>query len=234
MQSVRTLSVTTKAGVKKTEDKHSRAQMSQDRNVEKMFLHAPFCKIKYYPSFLSEREAAIYLKAFLDNAEWHDEEALISGKKVKVPRRMVYYGTTSYYYSGSKKNGSGWPEWLIPLKEIVEEFTGFTYNFALANYYKDGNDYIGYHSDDEKDLDKDGHIASISLGAARDFLFQRRYPASWKGEKESVKKIHLLTGSLLIMGGNTQTEYKHSLPIRKKCTEARVNITFRVMKEKKQ
>ena len=185
------------------------------------------CLVDYYPKLFTQSESQTWFSTILANVQWKEEEATIFGKKITVPRKMAYFGNFSYYYSGSSKEGEGWPEWIVPLKSAVEEFTGTTFNYALMNFYKDGKSYIGYHADDEKDLVEGSIIASVSFGAERDFLFKRRYAKTFSGRQEPVTKISLASGSLLTMGGTTQSEYKHALPKRAKCTSPRINITFR-------
>lgn len=94
--------------------------------------------------------------------------------------------------------------------------------------YKDGHDHMGEHRDDEKELDPSCPIASVSLGAARDFIFRHR---DSRGKRSSRKiepvKLELAHGSLLLMNPPTNTFWYHSLPVRKKILSPRINLTFR-------
>lgn len=186
------------------------------------------CIVNYIPTFFDKDTTDNIYQTLLENANWQSETALVFNKLFVVKRKMAYYGTSSYMYSGFLKTGEGWPEWLIPIKEKVENYLGCTFNFALMNFYKDGDDYIGYHSDDEKDLIPGSVIASLSFGAERDFCFQKKYVSR---EKEKTITLKLANGSLITMGGDTQKKYKHSIPKRKRCKEGRINITFRQVKE---
>lgn len=98
------------------------------------------------------------------------------------------------------------------------------YTSVLANYYRDGNDIIGAHSDDEKDLAKDSIIASLSLGAERFFDIYS------KDDGKKIKRIKLSNGSLLLMGKNMQKLYKHAVPVQKTVKEGRINLTWRIIK----
>jgi alkylated DNA repair dioxygenase AlkB len=216
-----------------TKSKNVRKQKAEPRSTKtcvRLFENTT-CLVNYHAKFFLQKEASLWFSILSKNVEWQEEEAIIFGKSITVPRKMAYFGNFSYRYSGSSKRGQGWPEWLTPLKTSVEDFLGTTFNYALMNYYKDGTDYIGYHSDDERDLMSGSVIASISFGAERDFLFKRRYAKTFTGKKENVTKLRLAHGSMLTMGGTTQSEYKHSLPKRASCKTSRINVTFRNVRE---
>ena len=217
-----------------TKHKRERSQEVERPNADvaiTRFFKNTGCIVNYYPTFMNNGEAAKWFSSLADNVNWGEERAVVFGKSFVVPRKMAYFGDQSYAYAGSSKKGQGWPGWLTPLKDLVESHLGVTFNYALMNFYKDGTDHIGYHSDDEKDLIRDSVIASLSFGAQRDFMFQRRYAKGYVGKKEPVTKISLRDGSLLTMGGTTQREYKHSLPKRAACKLPRINVTFRIVRE---
>ena len=111
---------------------------------------------------------------------------------------------------------------LLQLKEKVENYSEIKFNSVLLNEYPDGEVGMGWHSDDEKELGTDPIIASLSFGANRDFIFKHKTDRSI----ENVK-LHLKSGSLLLMLGSTQHYWKHSLPKRLKVKEPRINLTFR-------
>jgi alkylated DNA repair dioxygenase AlkB len=115
-----------------------------------------------------------------------------------------------------------WTPELLKLKKIVEEQTGETYNSCLLNLYHNGEEGMAYHSDGEKDLKKNGAIASLSFGAERTFAFRH------KVTKERIS-IVLEHGSLLVMKGETQTNWLHRLPPTKRVHAPRVNLTFRTI-----
>jgi len=115
-----------------------------------------------------------------------------------------------------------WTEDLVALKTITEKHTGVKYNSCLLNLYHSGEEGMAYHSDDEKMLEKNGSIASLSFGAERKFLFKH------KETKETIS-LFLADGSLLEMKGQTQTNWLHRLPPTKKVHSPRINLTFRQM-----
>lgn len=131
----------------------------------------------------------------------------------------------SYTYSGVKKTATGWIQVLDLIKNQLEEKLNTTFNFALLNLYKNGEDYIGWHSDDESGLMKGGVIASVSFGVERTFQLRKK-----NIKKSKIISVQLESGSVLLMHGTTQRFYKHCLPKRKKVTDKRINITFRQIK----
>ena len=149
----------------------------------------------------------------------------VFGKWHNIPRKHAAYGEpgVKYTYSGVTVAAKPWTETLILIKNRVEELTSFSYNFVLVNRYADGNDRMGFHKDDEKELDTSVPIASISLGAARDFIFKHQDPEAGI----SNETILLENGMLLLMEGKTNEFWYHGLPARKKCSSLRINLTFR-------
>lgn len=121
------------------------------------------------------------------------------------------------------------PQCLDVLRELTENATGCKFNFALVNYYSNGNDSISYHSDDERFLGIDPAIASFSLGGKRDFLLKHK-PTDRKHESESKPmKFPLASGDMILMRGKTQSNWLHSIPKRKggDADKGRINITLR-------
>ena len=115
-----------------------------------------------------------------------------------------------------------WTAGLLELKELAEKTTGEVYNSCLLNLYHDGSEGMAWHSDGEKDLKKNGAIASMSFGAERKFSFKN------KKTRENVSLI-LQHGSLLVMKDSTQSHWLHRLPPAKRISKPRVNLTFRTI-----
>ena len=158
--------------------------------------------------------------------EWKNDQALIYGKLITTKRKVAWYANKEFSYTYSKvtKTALLFPQWLIELKEKVESLTQVKYNSCLLNFYSDGGEGMTYHSDAEKELKKNGSIASLSFGAERNFVFKHKI----SGEKISV---FLESGSLLEMKGETQTHWLHALPTTKKVNTLRINLTFRQMEQ---
>lgn len=124
------------------------------------------------------------------------------------------------------------PQCLDTLRNITEGTTGETFNFCLVNYYADGKDSISYHSDDERFLGPEPAIASLSLGAKRDFLMKHKPMAPEAGEETAEPKpikLSLGPGDMVLMRGKTQANWLHSIPKRAgvDAGQGRINITFR-------
>ncbi|XP_024130591.1 DNA oxidative demethylase ALKBH2 [Oryzias melastigma] len=167
------------------------------------------------------------------------EEAKVQvyGKVYNIPRKQATYGDTdlTYKYSGVTRSACPWTPTLENIRDAVTKATGHTFNFVLINRYKDGLDHMGEHRDDEKELDPACPIASVSLGAARDFIFRHR-DARGRNCSRQIEpvKLELAHGSLLLMNPPTNTFWYHSLPVRKKILQPRINLTFRrILKSKK-
>lgn len=148
-------------------------------------------------------------------------------KDVKEPRLGAFFslgGVSGYRYSKTKRPVFNLKEYplLMLLQEHCSKTIGVDFNSCLVNWYRDGNDYIGEHSDDEKDLKK-SNIASISLGSVRDFILKS------KTDKNDKKIVSMASGCMIHMYGECQKLYKHSVPKRRKVTTGRLNITFRVV-----
>ena len=183
--------------------------------------------VNYYGQILNEQEATRYLDLLLNNIEWKNDEAILFGKKIITKRKVAWYGEKPFEYTYSKttKLALPWTTELVNLKNKVEQETGETFNSCLLNLYHDGNEGMAWHSDGEKDLKKNGAIASLSFGSERKFAFKH---------KETKEKVELILehGSLLVMKDETQTNWLHRLPPTKRSTQPRVNLTFRTIVEK--
>ena len=178
----------------------------------------------YYGMALSTTEAQLYLDRLLKHIEWRNDEAVIFGRHIITKRKVAWYGdgNYAYAYSGKTRQALAWTPDLLILKARVETLTGKTFNSCLLNLYHTGEEGMAWHSDDEKTLEKDGAIASLSLGAERKFSLRHR-------KTRQAISIQLEAGSLLVMHGVTQDHWLHSLPKTKKVMSPRINLTFRTM-----
>jgi alkylated DNA repair dioxygenase AlkB len=173
-----------------------------------------------------KEEAAQFLATLLTTIPWEQDELIIFGRKIITQRKTAWYGDLpyAYTYSHATKVALPWTPALCLIKEKVELISGQSYNSCLLNLYHDGNEGMGWHSDDEDTIARDSAIASVSLGAARRFDFRHKK----NGEKVQVM---LENGSLLVMKAETQRFWQHSLPKSKRISAPRVNLTFRRMIE---
>ena len=178
----------------------------------------------YFGKILSEVESKHYFDMLIKNSDWKNDEAVIFGKHFITKRKVAWYGDEeySYTYSNTQHDALLWTTELLQLKRLTEKLSGYNFNSCLLNLYHDGNEGMGWHSDDEKSLAKDSAIASLSLGAERKFMLRH------KRTKETIS-LPLENGSLLVMKENTQANWLHSVPKTKKVKSPRINLTFRSM-----
>lgn len=139
------------------------------------------------------------------------------------PRLTAWYADAgkTYSYSGITMPGTEWTKTLLQIKTAVEKTSGVSFNSALLNLYRNGQDSMGWHRDNEKELGLNPVIASLSFGAER--IFQLREYAS----KSNLKSLSLSHGSFLLMRGETQPYWEHRVPKTNKVHATRINITFR-------
>lgn len=184
--------------------------------------------VNYYGTLMFLSEANGHFDSLLNDIDWKNDETVIFGKRIVTKRKVAWYGEKpfEYTYSNTTKRALPWTEQLKKLKTIAERESGELFNSCLLNLYHDGSEGMTWHSDDEKDLKKNGAIASLSFGAERKFCFKH------KRSKQTVS-LFLQNGSLLIMKGATQTHWLHRLPPTKKVVKPRINLTFRTILEKK-
>ena len=180
--------------------------------------------VHYYGKVVSQTKATCYLDGLLNGIEWRNDEAVVFGKLIVTKRKVAWYGDRvfSYTYSNVTKHALPWTAMLLELKQLAQEKTGETYNSCLLNLYHSGEEGMAWHSDGEKELKKNGSIASFSFGAERKFSFKHK-------ETKEVVSVSLENGSLLEMKGTTQTHWLHRLPPTKLIHKPRVNLTFRTI-----
>lgn len=180
--------------------------------------------VNYYGKIFSSEESNLFFEYLISGIPWKADEAVIFGKLIETKRKVAWFGDENfeYTYSGRTKKAMKWTPELMILKNKCEEITGEKFNSCLLNLYHNGSEGMAYHSDGEKDLKKNGAIASLSFGAERKFLFKHKFT------KEKIE-IFLENGSLLVMKDQTQTFWQHRLPTTKKVSTPRINLTFRTI-----
>ena len=182
----------------------------------------------YHEKVLTDEQITQLHDNLLNNINWENERVVMFGKEIITKRKVAFHSDASiaYTYSSKTKIGLPWKDPLIILKNIVESLTKQTYNACLLNLYHNGEEAMGWHSDNEKEIIANSSIASLSIGASRKFSFKH------KVTKETIS-IQLGNGSLLEMKGTIQSHWLHTLPKSKKITESRINLTFRQMHAQK-
>ncbi len=179
----------------------------------------------YETALIPEATSARLFSSLLTGVIWTQHRIILFGKSHPCPRLSAWYGEpgSDYSYSGLKLRPMPWSEQLLEIKAVVEERVGVFFNSLLLNQYRNGSDSMGWHADDEPELGEQPVIASVSLGETRRFLLRQRHAS---GKRKSIS-VDLTSGSLLVMSGNCQTEFKHSIPKTKRDVGVRINLTFR-------
>lgn len=190
---------------------------------EPININLPDADLVYYPHFFSTEVSQNLMQALISHITWKHEKITIFGKKVLQPRLTAYYGNPGkpYAYSHISLDPNPWTNDLLFIKNSIEDISGHRFTSVLLNYYRDGHDSMGWHSDDEKELGINPVIGSVSFGASRKFMFKH------KKDKTLKSSIMLENGSLLLMQGATQHHWQHQIPKTKKPLGARINLTFR-------
>jgi alkylated DNA repair dioxygenase AlkB len=185
--------------------------------------------IEYWADFLPEAEATVILGALLAETPWVQPELMMYGKRVNTPRLTCWYGDpdATYVYSGIKNNPLPWSSRLSDIRRKVEAVVRSQFNSVLLNLYRDGNDSMSWHRDDEPELGSKPVIASVSLGSVRNFDFRQVRPRP--SETRETYSLELAHGSLLLMRGDTQAEWEHGIAKARGVTAPRINLTFRLI-----
>ena len=169
-------------------------------------------------------DAQTILTQLITDTPWRQDEITVYGKRHRQPRLTAWYGDpgTQYSYSGIELQPLDWTPTLLELKTVVEKNCDHSFNSVLLNYYRNGQDSMGMHSDDEAELGPEPVIASLSLGEERALRFKHK-------TRKDIKPLTLLlpSGSLLVMAGQTQRYWRHGLNKLSRSCGPRINLTFR-------
>ena len=179
--------------------------------------------VSYEKEWMTLQEADQLMQTLLEEEEWEQRNIIALGKERIQPRLMSWAGTIPYRYSGQTLPPKPFSPLLLSIKKRIEEHCGHTFNHIVLNRYRDGRDHMSAHADNEPELGKDPLIAALSLGVPRRFMLRHKNK-KFKGGK---KKIVLHHGSLLVMGGDIQHRWRHSVPATGGPTGERINLTVR-------
>lgn len=185
-------------------------------------LDMPDADLKYFPNFVAPAEAARIMQSLQRSLDWRQEQITLFGKTHDVPRLQAWYGDkdAGYQYSNLTMRPNPWTALLLELKQKCENACNSRFNSVLANLYRHGQDGMGRHADNEPELGRQPVIASLSFGEVRNLDF-------YHNQSKHKKRIPLGNGSLLVMKGDTQTNWQHSIAKTRQQQGARVNLTFR-------
>lgn len=177
-----------------------------------------------YPQVFSTAEALEMFDTLIADIPWRQEQLQIAGKLRAIPRLQCWMGdrTSEYGYSGVRLTPCPWHKTVECIHTRVTELCGVRFNSVLINYYRDGQDSVAWHADDEAELGEAAVIASVSLGAERVFQLKQKH-------RTPAKKYQLIlrNGSLLVMASGMQQHWLHQPPKVNGLAEARINLTFR-------
>jgi alkylated DNA repair dioxygenase AlkB len=170
------------------------------------------------PALFGGEEADALLQRLRTEVEWRQEVS----RGHPFPRLNAWFADPglNYSYSGVTHRGSGWPDWLLPVRQRVEAASGAPFNSTLLNRYRNGQDSIGFHTDAEPELGPNPVVATLSFGSSREFVLKRR----GTGDRLRYQLGH---GSLLVMGGSSQHHWLHAVPKTNADVEERISLTFR-------
>ncbi|MDA9341087.1 alpha-ketoglutarate-dependent dioxygenase AlkB [Gammaproteobacteria bacterium] len=179
-------------------------------------------KIRVQEGFFSSVEANDLLINCIAGLPWESMKIKMFGKEVVIPRLQCWVGDEGceYSYSGKKLNRQPWTPELLMIKEKISQHANLNFNSVLVNFYRDGQDSMGWHADDEPELGKNPTIAALSFGGERDLVFRNILSK----ETLSIPQLH---GALIIIDGQTQQYWQHAIKKTKKVISPRINLTFR-------
>jgi alkylated DNA repair dioxygenase AlkB len=190
--------------------------------LEKISL--PDAELAFARCFYSAEQAAHFLQDLSTGIAWRQEHIQLWGKQHLQPRLTAWHGDAGshYSYSGLDLTPLAWTPALVTIKRDIEAASGHHYNSVLLNLYRNENDSVGWHSDNEAELGRQPAIASLSLGATRTFKMRHK-----RRKDLPVFTLALPSGSLLLMSGPTQACWQHAVEKEKQTTGPRINLTFR-------
>jgi alkylated DNA repair dioxygenase AlkB len=182
-------------------------------------------EVYVHQQFFSKEESDRYMDYLINQVPWQQDQMKIYGKEVKLPRLTAWIGEheKDYSYSRISMKTNPWTPELLEIRSRVEKASGIHFTSVLLNYYRNGNDHVSWHRDNEKVLRVNPVIASVSFGATRTFRFRH------VEDKKLVRSTELHHGTYVLMKGETQHRWEHEVPKTKKVLAPRISLTFRVL-----
>ncbi|HBX54352.1 alpha-ketoglutarate-dependent dioxygenase AlkB family protein [Pseudomonas sp. UBA2684] len=189
-------------------------------------LQLPDAELQLQAQWLDAATADRWLQQLIAQTPWEQPQVRLYGRAYPVPRLVAWYGDAeaSYRYSGLTHQPLPWTPLLAEIRRRVAAAAGQALNGVLLNYYRDGNDSMGWHSDDEAELGRNPLVASLNLGGTRRFDLRR------KGQSRIEHSLALEHGSLLVMRGPTQHYWQHQVAKTRTPCAPRLNLTFRLIR----
>ena len=178
--------------------------------------------LQLFRGWLEPPRADLLLAQLMDETQWRHDSITLFGKVYPVPRLQAWYGDPGarYSYSSLALEPVGWTPTLANVRERIEELSHARFNSVLVNLYRDGHDSNGWHADDEPELGSEPVIASLSLGVSRVMKFRRR-------DRTATFDLALHNGDVVVMYGDSQSDWQHTIAKSRRISEPRINLTFR-------
>jgi len=185
--------------------------------------------LRFFPKFIAHSDANKLFNDLCFELDWQQPDIQIYGKQVRIPRQQVWMGdqTSSYMYSGKAFAPQDWRQDVLQIKTRIESLVDHPLNSVLINHYRNGQDSVSWHSDNEPELNATAPIVSLSLGATR--RFDLRETSTTGAPSKRARRYHLALahGDVLVMSSETQRYWQHQIPKQNSVIEPRLNLTFR-------
>ncbi|SMF31786.1 DNA-N1-methyladenine dioxygenase [Alteromonadaceae bacterium Bs31] len=186
-------------------------------------------EILYWKNWMGAEQAEL-MRQLIKELPWQQPEIRVAGQNIAIPRKQCWYGDAGaqMHYSGKTFLPLPWSPLLSELRARVVRECEHDFNSVLVNFYRNGQDSVGWHADDEPELGDKPSIASLSLGAKRRFQIKHKNKMLDKTDRTRLN-FELGEGDLLLMCGSIQESWQHSIPKTQKLVGPRVNLTFRLV-----
>ncbi|GGC01660.1 2OG-Fe(II) oxygenase [Marinobacterium zhoushanense] len=183
---------------------------------------SPLSELGVVQGFYSADESQHLYERLLHENAWPDNHYCVDGRVFELPRQQTWHADPGirYSYSNNLLQTRDWTPLLSDIRAKIERHLNVQFNSVLVNLYRNGQDYVGWHADDERELGESPVIASLTLGATRTFAWQHK-------DSQEEGRMALESGTLLVMKPGFQHHWFHSIPRDPKVKEGRINLTFR-------
>ena len=190
-------------------------------------IRGPGLALRWWPGWIGPEQASALQEQLQADVPWKQEAIRLYGRTHALPRLTCWMADPGcgYRYSGLEQRIEPWHPAVLRLIDVLEPHCGCRFNAVLLNFYRDGHDAMGWHADDEPELDAEAPIASLSLGASRSFRLRPK-----AGQQREGRSLELGHGDLLVMDPPTQRHWQHALPRRLRVHQPRLNLTFRLVR----
>lgn len=179
-------------------------------------------ELKLIEGFYDPEACRRFRHHFVYAHAWPENRYTYSGRQFILPRLQTWHADAGirYSYSNNLLQTQPWTDVLSEIRARVETFLGHSFNAVLVNHYRNGEDHVGWHADNEPELGESPVIASLSFGAERIFAYRHK-------STRATGQLLLRNGSLALMQAGFQQDWLHSIPPDRQVSEARINLTFR-------